>query len=116
MNTPTLHPLWSLPFRSLAWLASGQAVQWLTANAWETYWRSREFAADQYAARLGQEPALTQTLEHSSLPYERSIPNMRFSRATHPYTKPRIAKLRAQPAVPAPTPHNPSEGSRHAHP
>ena len=97
MDTPILHPLWSLPFRGLAWFASGQAVQWFTANAWETYWRSREFAADQYAARLGQGPALARTLEHGSLPYERSIRNMRFSRASHPYTKPRIAKLRAQP-------------------
>lgn len=106
MDTPTLYPLWSLPFRGLAWVASGQAVQWLTANPWETYWRSREFAADQYAARLGQGPALATTLEHDSLPHERSIRNMRFSRATHPYTKPRIAKLRTQPASPAPTSHN----------
>jgi Zn-dependent protease with chaperone function len=106
MDTPALYPFWSLPFRGLAWVASGQAVQWFTSNPWETYWRSREFAADQYAARLGQGPALARTLEHESLPYERSIRNMRFSRASHPYTKPRIAKLRAQPAVPAPTPHN----------
>jgi Zn-dependent protease with chaperone function len=101
MDTPTLRPLRSLPFRGLAWFASGQAVQWFTANAWQTYWRSREFIADQYAVRLGQGPALAQSLEHESLPYERSIRNMRFSRASHPYTKPRIAKLRAhaQPAA-----------------
>jgi hypothetical protein len=83
-----MYPLWSLPFRGLAWVASGQAVQRFTANAWETYWRSREFAADQYAARLGQGPALARTLEHSSLPYERSIRNMRFSRASHPTPSP----------------------------
>ncbi|HYM91939.1 MAG TPA: hypothetical protein VEW91_09935, partial [bacterium] len=35
MDTPTLHPLWSLPFRGLAWFASGQAVQWFTSNPWE---------------------------------------------------------------------------------
>jgi Zn-dependent protease with chaperone function len=68
------------------------------------YWRSREFAADQYAARLGQGPELARSLEHSSLPYERSIQRMRFSRATHPYTKPRIAKLRAHPNRHGPTP------------
>jgi Zn-dependent protease with chaperone function len=101
MSTPELWPLWSLPFRGFAWLATGQAVLWLTGNAWEAYWRNREFAADQYAARLGQGLALAQTLEHSSLPYERSIRRMRFSRATHPYTKPRIAKLRAHPDRPA---------------
>jgi Zn-dependent protease with chaperone function len=97
IERPALHPLRSLPLRGLAWFASGQAALWFTANAWQTYWRSREFAADQYAAHLGQGPALAASLEHDSLPYERSIPNMRFSRATHPYTKPRIAKLRTQP-------------------
>ncbi len=95
MDTPEAHPLWTLPFRGLLWLASGQAVLWLTANTWEMYWRSREFAADEYAARLGQAHALAQTLTHESLPHEHSIPSMRFSRATHPYTKPRIARLQA---------------------
>jgi Zn-dependent protease with chaperone function len=98
MPTPTPRPLWSLPFRGLAWLATGQAVLWLTGNAWDAYWRNREYAADQYAAHLGQGPALATSLEHGSLPYERSIRGMRFSRATHPYTKPRITKLRAHPA------------------
>ncbi len=93
MDTPETWPLWSLAFRGLLWIASGQAVLWLTGNAWEMYWRSREFAADQYAARLGQGAALAQSLRYDALPYERSIHNMRFSRATHPYTKPRIARL-----------------------
>jgi Zn-dependent protease with chaperone function len=100
LPTPTLHPLWSLPLRGLWWVATGQAVRWFTANAWETYWRSREFAADLYAIHLGQGPALAESLEYDSLPYERPIRNMRFSRATHPYTKPRIAQLRAQPDRP----------------
>jgi Zn-dependent protease with chaperone function len=95
MDTPAIRPLRTLPFRGLFWIASGQAVLWFTGNAWEMYWRSREFAADQYAARLGQGPALATSLEQTSLPYERSIQRMRFSRASHPYTKPRIAKLRA---------------------
>ena len=92
MSTPEMWPLWSLPFRGLVWLASGQAVVWFTDNAWEMYWRSREFAADEYAVRLGQGYALAQSLRHD-LPYERAIHRMRFSRATHPYTKPRIARL-----------------------
>jgi Zn-dependent protease with chaperone function len=97
MPTPSLYPLWSLPLRGLAWFASGTAVLGFMENPWEMYWRSREFAADQYAARLGQGPALASTLEHDAMPYERPIPRMRYSRATHPYTKQRIAKLRAQP-------------------
>lgn len=96
MLTPAIRPLWSLPFRGLLWIASGQAVFWLTGNSWEMYWRSREFAADAYAARLGQADILAETLELESLPHERSIRNMRFSRASHPYTKPRIARLQEQ--------------------
>jgi Zn-dependent protease with chaperone function len=97
MHTPDPSPLWSLPFRGLAWLASGQAVLWLTGNAWETYWRSREYAADEYAAHLGQAQALAQSLTLDSLPHERPIRAMRFSRASHPYTKPRIARLQEHP-------------------
>ena len=41
-------------------------------------------------------PPLAQSLTHESMPHERSIRSMRFSRATHPYTKPRIARLHAQ--------------------
>jgi Zn-dependent protease with chaperone function len=95
MDTPELWPIWSLPFRGLAWVASGQAVTWFTSNAWEMYWRSRESAADEYAARLGQAGALADSLSYDSLPYERSIHRMRFSRASHPYTKPRLARLHA---------------------
>jgi Zn-dependent protease with chaperone function len=101
MRKPALYPLWSLPFRGLAWFMTGEAVLSFMANPWEMYWRSREFTADLYAARLGQGPALASTLEHDSMPYERSIPRMRYSRASHPYTKPRIAKLRAHPQPPA---------------
>jgi Zn-dependent protease with chaperone function len=94
---PVLWPVWSLPFRWFWWLACGQAVMALTGHAWEMYWRTREYAADAYAARLGQGPALAMSLEQDSLPYEQPIPRMRFSRATHPYTKPRIARLLTQP-------------------
>jgi Zn-dependent protease with chaperone function len=73
---------------------------WLTGNAWEMYWRSREFAADEYAARRGQGLALARSLHEDSLPYEHAIPRMRFSRATHPYTKLRIERLRTHPTPP----------------
>jgi hypothetical protein len=54
MDTPKVWPVWSLPFRGLVWFATGQAIVWLTGHAWEMYWRSRELAADQYAARFGE--------------------------------------------------------------
>ena len=97
MPRPKLYPLWSLPFRGLAWFASGAAILSFMANPWEMYWRSREFAADAYAARLGQGPALARALENDAMPYDRPIARMRYSRATHPYTKQRITKLRAHP-------------------
>jgi Zn-dependent protease with chaperone function len=97
LQKPKFTPLWSLPLRGLAWLASGQAILLFMSNPWEMYWRSREFAADTYARQLGQGPALARSLEHDSLPHEQPILRMRFSRTTHPYTKPRIAQLRAQP-------------------
>ena len=95
MDTPTMRPLRSLAVRGLLWVACGQAPLWLTANAWEMYWRSRELAADEYAARLGLGFGLASALEADALPHEQPIARMRFSRATHPYTKPRIVKLRA---------------------
>lgn len=98
---PTIRPLWSLSFRGLAWFASGSAVLWLMENPWEMYWRSREFAADAYAVLLGQGQALARTLEYDSLPYERPIRRMRYSRASHPYTKQRVTRLDAYPK-PAP--------------
>jgi Zn-dependent protease with chaperone function len=99
IDTPELFPILSLPFRILAWVASGQAACWLTGTAWEVYWRSRELAADAYAARLGQGEMLALSLRRDSLPHERPIRRMRFSRATHPYTKPRIARLNAMHAA-----------------
>lgn len=95
MDTPATRPLRSLALRGLLWVACGQAALWLTANAWEMYWRSRELAADEYAARLGLGFGLATALEADALPHEQPIARMRVSRATHPYTKPRIVKLRA---------------------
>jgi Zn-dependent protease with chaperone function len=95
MDTPSVRPLRSFALRGLLWVACGQAVLSLTANAWEMYWRSREIAADEYAARLGLGFGLASALEADSLPHEQPIARMRFSRSTHPYTKPRIVKLRA---------------------
>lgn len=95
MATPAVRPLHTLAFRGLAWFACGQAVLWFTANSWEAYWRSRELAADEFAARLGQGAVLAASLEEHALSEERPVARMRFSRESHPYTKPRIARLRA---------------------
>ena len=103
MDTPKVWEMRSLPFRAFLWLAGGQAALWFTANAWESYWRAREYDADQYAFKIDQGDEVADYLEEQSLPYERPVRRMRFSRASHPYTKPRITRLRGveQAAAPA---------------
>jgi Zn-dependent protease with chaperone function len=86
----------SLPFRWWLWMASGEAGLWLMRIPWGMYWRSREFAADEYAARLGQGTGLADSLRHEALPNEQPVRWMRFSgRASHPYTTQRITALHA---------------------
>ena len=119
MDTPTIRPPRTLSFRGLFWIASGQAVLWFFGNPWEIYWRSREFAADEYAVRLGQGPALANSLEQTSLPYERSIRNDALLTRLTPLHQ---APHRQAPRLPTrPTPqkttnenrqHNPSQAPR----
>jgi Peptidase family M48 len=99
LDPPPMWPLGSLLFNGLLWVASGQAVLWFFGNSWETYWRSREYAADDYTIRLGEGPYLASYLERHSLPYERPVRRMRFSMASHPYTKQRITRLQGTPMV-----------------
>jgi len=97
IERPKILPLRSLPFRGLEWVASGSAVDWFFALAWDTYWRSREYVSDNYTIRVGQGPAFARSLRHRALPYERPTRRMRFSTASHPYTKQRMARLEAVP-------------------
>jgi Zn-dependent protease with chaperone function len=97
MEPPEILPLRSLPVRGLLWVAGGAAVDWLFTNAWDTYWRSREYASDNYAIRVGQGPAFARSLRSHSLPYERPFRRMLFSAASHPYTKQRMARLEGVP-------------------
>jgi Zn-dependent protease with chaperone function len=93
MEIPELGPLRSLPLRGLPWVASGAAVDWFFSNPWQTYWRSREYVSDNYTIRVGQGPAFARSLRSHALPYEQPIRRMRFSAASHPYSKQRIARL-----------------------
>lgn len=97
MERPELRPLRSLPFRGLLWVASGSAVEWFFASAWQTYWRSREYVSDNYTIRVGLSPAFARSLRRHSLPHERPRRWMCFSVASHPYTKQRMARLEAVP-------------------
>lgn len=96
IEVPELSPLRSLPIRGVLWIASGAAVDWFFQNPWQTYWRSREYVSDNYTIRVGQGPAFARSLRSHALPYERPIRRMRFSVASHPYTKQRIARLEGE--------------------
>ncbi len=57
--------------------------------------RHREYAADLYAARLGQGAALAKCLQAEALPYDFPVPFMALGAHSHPYTELRIDRLHA---------------------
>ena len=63
---------------------SGALGVWVTRTPWAAYWRAREFAADQYAATLGQGPALARFLDTDALEDDLPVPFRWLSRASHP--------------------------------
>jgi Zn-dependent protease with chaperone function len=81
------------PLGTAGLLVSGAAGAWLTRLPWASYWRSREFAADRYAARLGQGDALTRFLEQHALEYDLPVPFPWLSEHSHPATEHRIDRL-----------------------
>jgi Zn-dependent protease with chaperone function len=90
-----------LGIRALLWivrntirLAKGGLGLWLTANIWASYWRTREYHADQYAAGLGQADELADFLEIHALIHDQPVPFIWLTEHTHPPTELRIDKLR----------------------
>jgi Zn-dependent protease with chaperone function len=75
-------------------IAKGGLGLWLTRPAWGTYWRAREYKADQYAASLGQADELADFLEIHALIHDHPVPFMWLTEHTHPPTELRIDKLR----------------------
>ena len=90
-----------LALRAFLWIlgkairfAKGGLGLWLTTPLWGRYWRRREYAADHYAATLGQADELADFLETHALLYDRPIPHMWLTDTDHDYTELRIDKLR----------------------
>jgi Zn-dependent protease with chaperone function len=65
-----------------------------TGPAWGTYWREREYTADQHAARLGQADELADFLEVHALIHDHPIPFIWLTEHTHPPSELRIDRLR----------------------
>jgi Zn-dependent protease with chaperone function len=79
--------------KSISFAKGGLALR-ITAPAWGSYWREREYAADEYAARLGQADELADFLEIHALIHDHPVPFIWLTEHTHPPTELRIDKLR----------------------
>jgi Zn-dependent protease with chaperone function len=66
----------------------------ITAPFWGSYWREREYTADQHAAMLGQADELADFLETHALIHDHPIPFIWLTEHTHPPSELRIDKLR----------------------
>jgi len=84
--------LWGL-IRWALRLAGGSFVQGLLGALWSAYWRSREYAADAYAASLGQAEDLTRHLADFDQPFDAPQPGLLFKAASHPPVALRIERL-----------------------
>jgi len=81
------------PFATLGLLFSGTLAVWVTKVPWASYWRAREFAADDYAARLGQGVRLARFLSNHALDNDLPVPFMWLSGESHPFSEHRIDSL-----------------------
>ncbi len=92
MTTPPRRQLRS-PFRTISFIASGALVVWVTRTPWAAYWRTREYHADQYAARLGQAQTLARFLDTNALQDDLPLPFVWLTQHSHPFTEHRIDRL-----------------------
>ncbi len=80
-------------------LAGGGFAQGLFSPLWAAYWRSREYAADAYAASLGQAEDLARHLTDQELPFDAPQPGLLFNASQHPPVALRIERLLADSEV-----------------
>lgn len=90
--------LWSCARWTLR-LACGGCAERLLGPLWSAHWRSREYAADAYAASLGQAEDLARYLSDNELPFDLPQPRLPFNRAEHPPVAMRIERLLAVDAL-----------------
>ena len=95
ITTPPRNPV-RFPFKALAFLSTGRVGMTFVQTPWAMYWRHREMLADQYAAKLGQGPALATYLDTHALDGDLPIPFKAFGRTSHPWTEHRIDHLKAR--------------------
>jgi Zn-dependent protease with chaperone function len=94
ITTPPRQPL-EFPLKAIAYLVSGRLAMALMQRPWAMYWRGREKVADEYAAKLGQGPALAGYLDTYALDGDLPTPFKTFGDTSHPWTEHRIDDLDA---------------------
>jgi hypothetical protein len=72
---------------------SGGLQTTVMAPAWASWWRLREYAADDFAARLGQAEELARFLDDNALLYDLPIRYVWTTTESHPPTALRIERL-----------------------
>ncbi len=86
--------LWGLMRWTLR-LAGGGDARRLLGWLWAAHWRSREYAADAYAASLGQGGELARFLTDQGLPFDAPQPGVLFRFDEHPPVALRLDRLQA---------------------
>jgi Zn-dependent protease with chaperone function len=86
--------LWVL--RLIIRFAQGGLGLRIMAPGWGSYWREREYTADEHAARLGQAEELADFLETHALIHDHPVPFIWLTEHTHPPTELRIDRLRTR--------------------
>jgi Zn-dependent protease with chaperone function len=74
-------------------LAGGSCACGILAPLWTLHWRAREYAADAYAASLGQGGELARHLTDQELPFDSPQPGFFFGGAEHPPVALRLERL-----------------------
>jgi Zn-dependent protease with chaperone function len=97
--------------KTLCFVISGAIGMWPLRAAWGAYWRSREYRADGYAARLGQAGALGSFLDERRALIDLPVPYVWLSDYSHPPTEHRVERLVRAAARHRPTRHPPPKGS-----
>jgi len=79
--------------KTVAFAKGGLGLR-ITAPFWGSYWREREYVADQYAASLGQAEELADFLEIHALIHDHPVPFIWLTEHTHPPSELRVDRLR----------------------
>jgi Zn-dependent protease with chaperone function len=81
-------------WRFMMWFLRGGIGVKLLGPSWASWWRRREYVADQYAKTLGYGEEFADYLEEYGLFYDRPVPFVWLTLQTHPPVELRIDRLR----------------------